>query len=233
MEFPEKFTYLAINIGVLLFPLLLSFDRKVSFYKHWKHVFFSSAIIGFVFLFWDIFFTSLGVWGFTDKYLVGITLINLPIEEWLFFVTVPYSCLFVYECVKVYLNRIPVKRNWSLIYLFLGVFFLTNSFLFNEHVYTCVANLTAGVTLVSQYYFKILSNRKAFLFLLSYLICMLPFFIVNGKLTSLPVVWYHVDGIWGIRLFGCIPLEDTIYNLGLFLGITLVYEKLNKNKASV
>ncbi|MEY4709219.1 MAG: hypothetical protein RIS28_351, partial [Bacteroidota bacterium] len=42
------------------------------------------------------------VWKFNPQYLLGINIINLPIEEYMFFIVVPYACLFIYACLKSY-----------------------------------------------------------------------------------------------------------------------------------
>jgi lycopene cyclase domain-containing protein len=68
-------------------------------------------------------------------------------------------------------------------------------------------------------------------FLLSYAISLIPFFLVNGVLTSLPVVWYNDAQNMGIRLW-TIPLEDAIYLLGLLLPIHLIYHALLERRAS-
>jgi lycopene cyclase domain-containing protein len=69
-------------------------------------------------------------------------------------------------------------------------------------------------------------KRKYFSnFLIAYIIHLVPFFIVNGILTALPVVWYNDTENFGVRM-GTIPVEDAIYSLLLLLGNVTIYEWL-------
>jgi lycopene cyclase domain-containing protein len=108
----EKYTYLIIDFVSVLFPFLLSFDKKVAFYKTWNRLFPAIFIVGVFFVVWDIAFTNLQVWSFNAKYIVGIKFFNLPIEEYLFFLCVPYSCVFIYDCYNAYFPQInPIKKE--------------------------------------------------------------------------------------------------------------------------
>jgi lycopene cyclase domain-containing protein len=66
---------------------------------------------------------------------------------------------------------------------------------------------------------------------MSYVVILVPFFIVNGVLTgtglSEAVVWYNDTQNFGVRL-GTIPLEDTVYNLGMLLTVALVGHHIQK-----
>ena len=97
--------YLYLNIFTILFPLLLSFDRKVTFYKNWPYLWPAIILNAALFIIWDELFTQAGIWGFNEEYLVGIYLFNLPLEEVLFFITVPYACVFIYECLNAYITK--------------------------------------------------------------------------------------------------------------------------------
>jgi Lycopene cyclase len=65
----------------------------------------SSAYIGR-----DMVATHWGEWSFNAPYISGVRVVNLPLEEILFFITVPDACLFIYEAVLT-TSR---KRSWSL-----------------------------------------------------------------------------------------------------------------------
>ncbi len=46
-------TYLLINLLIILFPLLLSFDKKTAYYKNIFPVIISIIVVGTAFLIWD------------------------------------------------------------------------------------------------------------------------------------------------------------------------------------
>ena len=100
-----------MNIGTVLFPFILSFDKKVAFYKNFKFLFPAILITGIFFLIWDQWFTDMNVWGFNSLHLTGYFIGDIPIEEVMFFVTVPYACLFIYECLIAYIGRSEVLEK--------------------------------------------------------------------------------------------------------------------------
>lgn len=56
-------------------------------------------------------------------------------------------------------------------------------------------------------------------------ITFIPFVVVNGILTSLPIVWYSDGAILGIRV-GSIPVEDFLYSWSLLTLNLVIYKKL-------
>ena len=88
--------YLLLNILILAGPLALSFDKRVRFYSYWPKLFPSIGIVMMLFIVWDGLVTDRH-WFFNTSYTLPVRLFNLPIGEWLFFITVPYSCIFTWE----------------------------------------------------------------------------------------------------------------------------------------
>lgn len=66
----------------------------------------------------------------------------------------------------------------------------------------------------------------------TYLVSLIPFLIVNGILTSLPVVIYNDTENLGIRIF-TIPVEDTMYSLLLLLMNVVLFEFFKKKMIPV
>ncbi len=67
--------------------------------------FLSILISAVFFIVWDIIFTKMGVWSFNPRYHSGIEFFDLPIEEWLFFVCIPYASLFYPLCLSLFLSQ--------------------------------------------------------------------------------------------------------------------------------
>ena len=81
--------YLIVNLFVLLPTLALSFDKKVHFVGLWRSFWPANLAVLAAFIAWDVAFTKMGVWGFNPDYLIGVDILGLPVEEWMFFVTIP------------------------------------------------------------------------------------------------------------------------------------------------
>ncbi|MEL6590944.1 MAG: lycopene cyclase domain-containing protein [Bacteroidota bacterium] len=208
------YTYLLLNIGTLLGPFILSFDNKVAYFRRWKALFPAILLTGLVFIIWDVWFTEMGIWSFNPDYLVGIYFLGLPLEEWLFFLTVPYACVFIYDCVKAYFKRDflqPYARQIS--WVLIGLLLLVGAMHY-DHWYTAVTFFSlAALLLMNLIWWK--PNYLGWFFI-SYLIALIPFFAVNGVLTAMPVVSYNDLENLGIRL-GTVPADDTMYNMLLLL----------------
>ena len=222
----SKYLYLGLMIFSLSYPLIQSFEWRIKLYKNWRALFSSIFMMMLIFIPWDIWFTHLGIWWFRDDYISGIKFLLLPIEEWLFFVIVPYACVFIYEVLNYYVKKDFLARISRLIF---GIIFLTLSFLsiiYNTKYYT---SITFGATAVACLLLVVLNPNWSGKFLLTYLVSWLPFLLINGALTGnftkLPVVNYNKSEIIGLHLT-TIPVEDSIYNLLMLLIVISVYEKL-------
>lgn len=208
-----KSAYLLINFLTILFPILLSFDNRVQFYKKWKYIFPGLFITGLLFLIWDYLFTVLDVWSFNADYLIGVYLFNLPLEEILFFVTVPFACIFIYECLNFYVKKDvlrPFSRLISIILISLSTIILIA---FYVRVYTLI---TFGLLLVTLTYVEFVQTANLGRFYLAFLVSLVPFYIVNGILTSIPIVMYNDAENMTFRI-GTIPFEDHFYSMSMLL----------------
>lgn len=181
---------------------------------------------------WDAWFTSMGIWSFNEEYISGIKLINLPIEEVLFFFVVPYCCTFIYACIRAYFPRIPGSEIYRVILLVL-IFILI--YLGITHLPKYYTSITFLLTAFFLILLLLIPTLKALVplsyFLISYAIVLIPFLIVNGFLTAIPVVSYNDAENLGVRIT-TIPIEDAVYGMLLFLLNIVGFEYLRKRAVS-
>jgi len=221
--------YLYLNIIAFSGPFLLSFDRKVAFYKQWKYLFPAIAIMAVFFIAKDAVFAARNIWSFNDDFVIGIRWLGLPFEEWLFFFVVPYATVFIYACLKAYLPGDPLKKIHRPVLLTLSFVLLVVAAFNMSRIYTSVVFVITALLL-----FYNLRQRQAWLsmFLLAYLISWIPFLIMNGILTGSfienPVVSYDPQHNLNIRVM-TIPIEDSVYNL-LMLMMTIPLMEWFKKK---
>jgi len=208
-----NFAYLLINFLTILFPVLLSFDSRVQFYKSWKYIFPGLFITGLLFLVWDHLFTILDVWSFNPDYVIGAYILNLPFEEILFFVTVPFACIFIYECLNFYIERDLLRGVSRLISILLIILSITLLVIFCDRVYTLI---TFGLLLLVLSYVEFIQKAKLGRFYLAFLVSLIPFYVVNGILTSIPIVMYNDAENMAFRV-GTIPFEDHFYSMSMLL----------------
>lgn len=222
-----KNLYLLVNLLTISIPFLFSFHPKIKFYKTWPAFFFASFLVGIVFVTWDGIFTAQGVWGFNDRYVMGFYVFKMPVEELMFFICIPFSCVFTYFCLDKFFN---LKWNHTFEAVFCLVFtfcLLMVAVIYSDRIYTFTTFVsTALVCLYLKFVAKVDWLGKA---AVVYGILLLPFFIVNGVLTGTgleePVVWYNSTEFMGIRL-GTIPLEDAFYGFELILLNLWLYKRI-------
>jgi len=205
-------------------PLILSFDTKVNFYRYWRSLFPAAFIIGSLYIAVDIFFVKYGIWGFNPVYHSAHVILGLPIEEWMFFIVIPYACVFIHFVFVSYFPDIKASdsfvRIFSIVFVIcLGLIVILNA----DKAYT-VFNFTILIIaiLLGLLEGKGLLNR----FYITFLIMLVPFFITNSILTGTfidsEVVWYNNSEILGIRIL-TFPVEDAGYAFSLgFLILLLI-----------
>jgi lycopene cyclase domain-containing protein len=212
------YLYLLLNLGSISIPFLFSFHPKLKFYRYWKALFLSIGITMIVFIPWDIIFTQNGFWGFNDFYYLDYKIFDLPLEEWMFFICIPYACVFTHYAILSYFPKLTLKFKTTLIISILLLVILSLVLIFNhDKWYTLINYLYAIILLpiVLKINFNLLRS-----YYLTFMVMLIPFFIVNGVLTGSfienEIVWYNNHQNLGIRIF-TIPIEDTIYAFTLIL----------------
>lgn len=220
-----KFLYLILNLSSVAVPFLASFHPRLKFYKQWKSLFLALLFTSTIFIIWDVLFTSWGVWGFNNDYYLGNKILGLPIEEWLFFICIPYACIFMHVSLLELFPKMRLSdKSVKIITGLLILISLLLAVIHSDKLYTSSNYGYATILLIMVFLFdRAILNT----YLLTFLVMLIPFFVVNGILTGsfIPdeVVWYNNDENLGIRL-GTIPIEDVTYAFTLMLT-TLFFKR--------
>lgn len=215
-------TYLALNVLSILFPFAYSFTAHSGFSKKFGRVWLAILMVAVPMLVWDVWFTARGVWGFNPEYYLGFKLAGLPFEEIMFFFCIPFACLFIYDTVSKFPRMALPEKPVRMVAGVLGAALLVLAFMNTERAYTFWCFLVASpfaLALAAGH----LRHRAGHI-ATAYLFHLIPFLIVNGILTSLPVVQYNDAENLGLRI-GTIPVEDSMYSLILLFGSIFIVER--------
>jgi lycopene cyclase domain-containing protein len=134
-----SWTYAFILGLSLLYPLLQSFEKRVFMYKKMRYIFPGIGIAGFIFILWDVWFTRAEIWGFNHNFTRNSYFLDLPVEEWLFFLVVPYACIFLYEVLRYFVKKFYFPKASRLFIIFALLALIISLPLVYNQTYTLVA----------------------------------------------------------------------------------------------
>jgi lycopene cyclase domain-containing protein len=227
----DKYLYLGMLVFAISYPLAQSFEHRIRYASQWYALLPAILISASVFIIWDIWFTQLGVWEFNHRYVLGIFFFGLPMEEILFFLVIPFACIFIYEVLIYFFPQdifLPLGKPF--VYVIVP-FLLGFAFLHLDKWYTAVCFIFAALVVLCH--FLIFNDRYLGRFLFAYLVHLVPFILCNGLLTGgmteEPVVLYNDAENLGIRIW-TVPVEDLIYSMCLFLLNISFFEKIREVK---
>lgn len=217
------FTYLMVDVCCVLVPLLFSFHPRLRFYKEWKHFLLPCLLTAFFFLLWDALYTKLGVWGFDSRYVLGYFMAGMPMEEYLFFICIPFASIFSYHAFTVLFTFAP-RPGIRVFYIVLAMVLLVIGLANITRLYTAATFLLLSIALCYCLWEKV-HFFPAFFYCFFFILT--PFLLSNGVLTGSffdrVVVRYNDQENLGIRLL-TIPVEDVFYAMLLLLMNTFGFE---------
>lgn len=226
----KPYTYLLINFLTVIICFIFSFDHRIQFNRHFTAFLKGALLVATPFIIWDIWFTSMGVWWFNTDYTTGIILAGLPVEEWLFFLCIPFSCVFTYFCLDKFF-KLDWANAFNTIIVFVSVVAcLVVALVHHDKIYTLITSLSTASTLIYLHFFaRVPWIGQASLV---YTLLMAGFFPVNGVLTGTglesPIVNYNPENFMNIRIL-TIPIEDAVYGYTQFLLNIYFFKLFQKN----
>lgn len=226
-----SFTYILVLFFIVIICFIASFDKRLQFNKHFGAFLKASVLVAIPFIAWDVWFTAKGVWWFNINYTMGLNIAGLPLEEWLFFIFIPFSCIFTYYSIDKFFEMEWLSGFNNLIVFVTVIVCSVTALLYYDKIYTLITSLSAILTVVYLHFIaKADWISKASLV---FTILMLGFLPVNGILTGTgletPIVNYNPDDFLGIRIL-TIPIEDSVYGYTQFLLVLYFFKHFKQSK---
>lgn len=97
--------YLGLLILAGIIPFFLSFYPALKFYSRWRALACSIGLVVIIFGSWDVFAVARRHWSFDHAATGKLRVINLPLEEVLFFIVIPFCCIFTWEALNYLKNK--------------------------------------------------------------------------------------------------------------------------------
>lgn len=228
MEF-KNFSYLLVLIGTFVIPVLLGLKKQIGILSNLKYLVPAILFTGAIFIMWDMRFEQQAIWRFNSEFLIGVNLLNLPIEEWLYFIVVPFLAFSIYEFVKYRFSNFEQANTFLAFSLVLFLLFGIVAYFSRQKLYPFftffLLAIYLGYTIFRNRFKKHYSK-----FYLTYFILLVPFLLISGILTALPIIEYNPIHHFNIKIYS-IPIENFASLFLLLLMNTTIYEYLKERRS--
>lgn len=95
-----RLSYLGLLVACLLGTAPLEIVLHTSVYSRWRRLLAALAPGLLLGIGWDLYAIHHGQWSFDRRYLTGVLIWGLPLEEALFFVVIPICAVLTLEAVR-------------------------------------------------------------------------------------------------------------------------------------
>jgi lycopene cyclase domain-containing protein len=104
--------YLLVLFASSVIPFIYIISHQKFLRKYHLFIFQPGIFIAAIpFILFDMIAVQRGYWEFNPKFITGIHIGNLPIEEYLFFILIPQSCLLIWVALKRYTSVDILKQD--------------------------------------------------------------------------------------------------------------------------
>ncbi len=100
-----KWEYAAVLLIVVLGPALMSRDPKIRIRGNFRTIVLTVLLVSVPYWIWDVIATARGHWSFHPDRVFGLSLLGMPVEEWLFFPVIVFVSVFTWESVRYFMRR--------------------------------------------------------------------------------------------------------------------------------
>lgn len=97
--------YLGLMAACLLITLPLEFVFDARVYRRPRRLARALLPVIVVFAAWDLYAIARGHWDFDTRFVTGLRIATIPIEELAFFITIPICAILTFEAARHRLGR--------------------------------------------------------------------------------------------------------------------------------
>ncbi|WP_209370653.1 lycopene cyclase domain-containing protein [Brevibacterium renqingii] len=109
----SAFEYLLLMGACVLITLPLELFFQARVYCRWATALWALVPVILVFSLWDVIAIARDHWTYNPRFVTGIRLGDLPLEEIVFFIVIPLCALLSYEAVGTVLRGVRRLRSRS------------------------------------------------------------------------------------------------------------------------
>lgn len=220
--------YFSLVLVALAILVVFSFRKPLKFYTKLKYFVPAAIFSGTIFILCLTRFVEIGIWTYNPEYLLGILILGLPIEEWIFLFTVSYGSVYGYEWVKLKFRSTANANLFVALSLILLIGFALLAYFGRARLYTFFTFFL--LTIYFGYTFLRNKFKKHFFNLyLTFILVAMPFAALKMIFVALPAISYNPQHILGVRLLQ-VPVEDFGYLFLLLLINVTIYEYLSERR---
>lgn len=224
----KHFSYFLLLVLTFLISLFLGFKYKTGIFSKLKYLIPAVIFSGTIFIIWDLRFEERTIWSFNPEFLIGSNILNLPIEEWFYFIAIPFLGVSIYEYVKQRFYNFEYPNTFLSISLALFILFAVIAYFSRQKMYPFFTFFLLAIYL-GYTIFRNRFKKHYTKFYLAYFITLIPFLIISGTLTQLPVIEYNPVHYLGILIY-TIPVENFASLFLLLLMNITIYEYLTEHR---
>lgn len=224
----KNFYYILLLAGMLAIPTIGELRKPSGFLGNLKYLIPAILFSGAIYIIWDIRFEEQAIWRFNFDFLLGPTILNLPIEEWIYFLALPILGVYIYELLNNRFFSFEKPNLFLSISLVLFISLGIATYVSKTRLYPFftffLITIYLGYTIFRNRFKKHYTK-----FYLTYIVLLVPYVILYGILTSLPVIEYNPAHIIGTRIYS-IPIENFASLFLLLLMNITIYEYLKERR---
>jgi lycopene cyclase domain-containing protein len=201
-----NYTYLLVNIVLLLLSLFLFFNKRARSSNTWKCVLPAALIPSVLFVAASHLLKLSGFLTFDAHYLTGQYFGALPLEEWIFCILMPFTSLGVYTFMNVSFPGNGLQKfSLTVSNLLLGLCIAMLFFAYQSgNIYSIAFDVSLVLLLIHIEYFNKL--RFMYRFYRAYLVCMMLFYPAYFIITGLAQLYIYfmtilLVGVYLLELF--------------------------------